>query len=304
MNLPEGCDSSASVSNPVQPAPKRTTVQELQARRQARQAARQAQRNQFSNAPLPTTVTEEEKAFWGGGPTPSPSTLFAGAPHPQGPSVADTSTNQPETETENEEGTPVSRSREASDVEGETGDEEGEGDVTIVLEPKQQTQPRRTFSLLRQSITRTTATPGELAPDSLQTEVSSVPSLPCQQPPKPDPTIRLPEPLPISTSDMVSDSTAKDEGGVQIQNPSKPTSPYAFNASTPEVALQMVRNQLLPFVGDWNPNYSSSVREYMRGSEQTRVWKTVGEILIPDNSYAKSSNGPGTEITLSVPIPF
>lgn len=42
----------------------------------------------------------------------------------------------------------------------------------------------------------------------------------------------------------------------------------------------------------------------MRGSEQTRVWKTVGEILIPDNSYAKSSNGPGTEITLLVPIPF
>jgi hypothetical protein len=33
------------------------------------------------------------------------------------------------------------------------------------------------------------------------------------------------------------------------------------------------------------------------------VWKSVGEILIPENAYSKNNTGPGTETTLSVSTP-
>jgi hypothetical protein len=244
VNLLDGNESSASASNQLaRPVSKKTTAQELQARRQARQAARQAQRRKPSNAPSHTAATEEEKAFWSGGLTSSPSTLFTGAPHPQDDSAIDTSTTQPETETETEEGTPVSQPPEAQacGVDAATGDEDGEGDVTVVLEPRQQTQPRRTFSLLRQSTTRMTMTPGKLASNNLKTEPPPVPSLPRQPSPK---TISPPEPAPASTSDSVSDDITKGADRGQIQeDPLQSGSLYSLDASAPEVKLQMVRNR-------------------------------------------------------------
>lgn len=243
MNLLESNESSASSSNPpARPAPKRTAAQELQARRQAHQAARRAQRSQSSNAPPRTAATEEEEAFWSGDPKPSSSTRFAAPPNLQGDSVVDTSISQPESETETDEGTPVPKPQEASDVDVETGDDDGDGDVTVVLQPKQQTQSRRTFSLLRQSTTRITMTPGKLASSNLETEIPPVPHLPRQPSPKSDPTISPPEPTPIPASDMVPDVTVKDADRVRMQDPPGSASSYVFDASSPEVALQMVRN--------------------------------------------------------------
>jgi len=245
MNLLESNESSASSSNPpARPAPKRTAAQELQARRQARQAARRAPRSQSSNAPPRTAATEEEKAFWSGDPKPSSSTRFAAPPNLQGDSVVDTSISQPETETETDEGTPVSKPQEApaSDVDAETGDDDDDGDVTVVLQPKQQTQPRRTFSLLRQSTTRMTMTPGKLASSNLETEIPPVPPLPRQPSPKSDPTVPPREPTTISPSEMAADVTAKAADRVRLQDPPGSASSCVFDPSSPEVALQMVRN--------------------------------------------------------------
>lgn len=306
VNFLGGNESSTSApSPPARPVPKRTTAQELQARRQARQAARQAQRMKSSNTPSRVVVTEEEKAFWSGGLASSPSTLFAGALHPQSDSGIDTSTTQSETETETEEGTPAFKVPEAqaSDVDAETCDGDDDGDVTVVLEPKQQTQSRRTFSLLRQSTTRMTMTPGKLASNDLQTEPPPVPSLPSRPSPK---TIIPPQPTPIFTSDTMSNDVAKAMDRGQIQEDSRKSGPpYALDVSSPEVELQMVRNHplVLHRRSPVDSNRSRLVREYICMLEQTRVWKTVGEILIPDNAYSKNNAGPGTEATLSVIAP-
>lgn len=252
INLMEHSESSASQI--VLPK-KRTTAQELQARRQARQAARKMERSQMPTvATSGPGITAEENAFWGGEGTPPSLSSFARTLDSAGESStprSDTNTDADDTETPESLQTVDTH---ASDLEPdtETGEDEGEGDVTVVLQSKEQSQPRRTFSLLRQSTTvRGAITPRGPSATPAFSEVPPVP-VPVSVP------VSVPAPRTVTPERSVSSPVVAEE-----QRPASPpvvsspprepspiesetrhdasTSSNPFDVTSPEVELQMVR---------------------------------------------------------------
>lgn len=240
MSLMDNSESSASAPAPV--PKKRTTAQELQARRQARQAARRAERAQPPALPSDSKVTVEENAFWSGDGTPPSLNSFARALESQTDTTKESSAAQLDMDTDVDDQEPLATLEGAeapvSEAEGDTGEEDGDGDVTVVLQPKEQAPSRRTFSLLRQSTTRTTLTPGRLSTKAMSVDV----------PPPVPPLLRAPTPVggTIDTVELLSaESLPSKSDPEQTQEPvqpdqSVPSSASSLDATSSEVEIQMV----------------------------------------------------------------
>ncbi|KAF8342783.1 uncharacterized protein EI90DRAFT_3149860 [Cantharellus anzutake] len=262
-------NSSQTGDPPPAPPPQRklTTAEAIAQRRAARQATRDAKRPQKSSQP----PSEDEVAFWSATPRP----VSSQSKGPKGESGGEETE-----ETSSAGGSPVMSvpnpslrwslagrkvaQPEETETELESKDEEeteGDGDATVILgaEPKTTQQEvalpqRRAFSLLRNPRnphSRLTVEVQARIPSEVASKVQS--KLPTQQ--------QVESSEPSSQKDQVETFIkVLPEPGIPSQ-PSTGVSPEGTSDSLPLPVTPEVESQI------------------------SRVWKTAGDILIPDHKY-------------------
>ncbi|KAF8320438.1 hypothetical protein DL93DRAFT_2152928 [Clavulina sp. PMI_390] len=263
-NLPDTSELSVVEAPPPK---KRTLAQEIQARRAARQANRKPGPTEAAKPPLSSGSTPKESAFWSSDSSPSSSQITNSLT--SGSSI-NVSTEPSDSDLTEESSVPVDAAQEPdAEMDTETGDEDGEADVTVVLPSNGQSSARSTFSLLRRStITRN-------APAVVSSAIEPPPPLSAPIPTTSQSESVVPPPAP----------TPQDIPGPQSPI-SEPPRPEEENAP-PEVETEMSQSSMDPSTPEVE-------------IQMARVWRTAGEIILPENSYTKSGTTPSTQTTLHI----